>query len=131
MIKRVMQFQENDNEFQFQNCLNWVILLLSLFKFIMKEKFHTWKSPLRKFIQDAFIGFVPLIPHFWSSAWIYNWNDYRRIRVKVILLRLESWFNFFGSKRQYLEIWVWNFKNKSLIWNQHLRNRIQVKYRYD
>ena len=76
-----MKLKVNNNEFQLQKCLNWVILSLNLFEFIMKKEFQTWNSALAKFTQDALIGFVPLFP-------LYNWNHYRQIRVNVISLRL-------------------------------------------
>ena len=58
-----MKFQVNDNAFQFQKCLNCVTLSLSLFEFIIKKKSFIWNSTLTNFLQDALIGFVPLIPH--------------------------------------------------------------------
>ena len=107
MIKEVIKFQINDIEFHLQKCLNCVILLLSLFEFTMKTKFHIWNSALTKFTQDALISFVPLIPHFRIFVRTYNWNHYRRIRVNVISVRLDSWFFF--PKRQNLGIWVRKF----------------------
>ena len=85
-----MKFQANDNEFQLQKCLNWVILSLNFFEFFMKKKFQTENSALTKFAQDALNGFFSLIPHFGIFVRTYNWNHDRRIRVNVILLRLES-----------------------------------------
>ena len=113
MIKEVIKFQINDIEFHLQKCLNCVILLLSLFEFIMKTKFHIWNSALTKFTQDALISFVPLIPHFRIFVRTYNWNHYRRIRVNVISVRLDSWFFFpktpkfgnLGSKVLKTNVW--------------------------
>ena len=99
--------------FSFKNV--WIVILLfSLFEIIIKKKFHTSNSTLTKFLQDEFIGFVPLIPHFGIFVQTYNWNHYRRITVNAISLRLEGWF-FLAQNTQ---IWGFGFEileNKCLI----------------
>ena len=127
-MKEVMKFQVNDHEFQLQKYLNCVILLLNLLEFVIKKKCQTWNNGLTKFTQVALIGFVPLIPHFGIFVRTYNWNHYRQIKVNIIWLRFESWFFL----AQNVKIWGFGFeifKNKDFIRNQHLRNRIQPKFK--
>ena len=69
-----MEFQINYNTFELQKCVNCVIMFINLFEFIMKKKFQTWNSALTKFTQDAWIKFVPLIPHFMIFVQTYEWN---------------------------------------------------------
>ena len=50
------------------------------------------KQRLNRIYPRCVISFVPLITHFGIFVRTYNWNHYRRIRVNVISLRLESIF---------------------------------------
>ena len=114
MTKEVMKFQVNDNEFQLQKCLNCFILLLSLFEFIMKKKFHTWNSANKiynKMYQRCADLFCPINPYFWGfclnvklKSLLSNKGKCNFVKIKKII--------FVGSKCQKLGIWVWNFRRQ-------------------
>ena len=127
-MKEVMKFQVNDDEFQLQKYLNCVILLINLLEFIIERKCQTWNNGLTKFTQDALIGFVALIPHFGIFIRTYNWNYYPQIKVNIISLRFERWF-FLAQNVKTWGLGSEIFENKDFIWNQHLRNRIQAKFK--
>ena len=59
-----MKFHVIDNDFQFQKCLNCVILLLSIFEFIIKKKLYTWNQHLNKISSRYVDLFLPIIPIF-------------------------------------------------------------------
>ena len=116
MIKEVIKFQKNDNEFQLQKCLNWVYSVTqSLRIYFEKGEFQTWNSALTKFTQDALIGLVPLFPHFEIFIRTCNWNHYCRIRVNVV--SLESWFLFFFTQIAK----IWGFETR------YMQNFVKIK----